>query len=247
VTLRRRVLVTKSLAQFFRACFGSPLSLAPAGPLSLAARLGCWRLRSMRADGEEYAVTLAVPAQGADKYAWSFARSGQECRCPTGIPESEAVIIIFRCQAKRIEIISSVPAAEAQEGQPVRTTLRNGAVTAAYDGKFGYTSSEEGFYFEASVAAERRCGHPEVGDIAHDQHPGQRSACRCAVSRVLWPNSRPPASANADGSLSSIFEQDTPGFRVGAKSRRNEREWVAGNESRTVWKHWLPSPLPLAC
>ena len=38
--------------------------------------------------------------------------------------------------------------------QPVTTTLRNGAVTAAYDGKFGYTSSEEGFYFEASAAAE---------------------------------------------------------------------------------------------
>jgi hypothetical protein len=28
------------------------------------------------------------------------------------------------------------------------------SVTAAHDGKFGYTSSEEGFYFEAPVAAE---------------------------------------------------------------------------------------------
>jgi hypothetical protein len=99
-------------------------------------------------------LALAASAQGADKYAWTFARSGQEVQVSYGIPESEVVTIVFRCRAKRIEIISSVLPRRPKKGRPVTTTLRNGAVTAAYDGKFGYTSSEEGFYFEASAAAE---------------------------------------------------------------------------------------------
>jgi hypothetical protein len=119
----------------------------------------------MRSDGRNVRVTLAavalmlalaaaVPAQGADKYSWDFVRSGQEVQLSYGVPESDIATVTFRCVAKRIEIISTVLPRRPKKGQPVRTTLRNGAVVAAYDGKLGYTSSEEGFYFEASAAAE---------------------------------------------------------------------------------------------
>jgi hypothetical protein len=99
-------------------------------------------------------LALAMPAQAADKYAWDFVKSGQEVQLAYGIPESEAVIISFMCKAKRIEIISTVLPRKPRKGRLVKTTLSNGAVTTAFDGKFGHTSSEEGFYFQASVAAE---------------------------------------------------------------------------------------------
>jgi hypothetical protein len=35
-------------------------------------------------------------------------------------------------------------------------------VTAAYDGKFGYTSSEEGFYFEAPKPPPRQRAEPSA-------------------------------------------------------------------------------------
>ena len=109
-------------------------------------------------------LALAAPVQGADKYSWDFVRSGHEVQLSYGIPESEAVTIIFRCEVKRegkqIEIVSTVLPAKPRKGQSVRTTLSNGAATAAYNGKFGYSSSSEGFYFEASAAAE-----PKVVDI----------------------------------------------------------------------------------
>ena len=99
-------------------------------------------------------LALAVPARGADKYSWDFVRSGQEVQLSYGVPESDIVTITFRCKAKRIEIVSTVLPRKPKKGQAVRTTLSNGAATAAFDGKFGYTSSEEGFYFIAAVAAE---------------------------------------------------------------------------------------------
>jgi len=99
-------------------------------------------------------LALAVPVQGADKYSWDFVRSGQEVQLSYGIPESDVVTLTFRCAAKRIEIVSTVLPRKPKKGQAVRTTLSNGAATAAYDGKFGYTSSEEGFYFIAYVPAE---------------------------------------------------------------------------------------------
>jgi hypothetical protein len=114
--------------------------------------------RDMRVTLAAFALTLAlaaaVPAQGADKYSWGFVKSGQEVQLSYGVPESDIVTLTLRCAAKRIEIISTVLPRRPKKGQPVRTTLRNGAVTAVYDGKFGYTSSDEGFYFEASAAAE---------------------------------------------------------------------------------------------
>jgi len=99
-------------------------------------------------------LALAAPVQGADKYSWDFVRSGQEVQLSYGIPESEAVTITFRCKAMRIEIVSTVLPRKPKKGQAARTTLNNGATTAAFNGKFGYTSSEEGFYFIASAAAE---------------------------------------------------------------------------------------------
>lgn len=44
-------------------------------------------------------------------------------------------------------------AAEAEEGA-ARTTLSNGTATAAYDGKIIYSKVDEGFFFEAYIAAE---------------------------------------------------------------------------------------------
>jgi len=109
-------------------------------------------------------LALAAPAQGKDKQVWAFFKSDKETLLFYGIPESEAVTIIFRCEAKRegkrIEIVSIVLPAKPRKGQSARTTLSNGAATAAYNGKFGYSSSSEGFYFEASAAAE-----PKVVDI----------------------------------------------------------------------------------
>jgi hypothetical protein len=99
-------------------------------------------------------LALVAPAQGADKYAWDFVKSGNEVQLSYGIPESEVVTIAFVCKATRIDLISTVLPRRPRKGQSARTTLRNGAVTAAYDGTFAYTSSEEGFYFKASTAAE---------------------------------------------------------------------------------------------
>src|SRR5205807_3079530 len=91
-------------------------------------------------------------------------KSDKETLLFYGIPESEAVTLIFRCEAKRegkrIEIVSTVLPAKPRKGQSARTTLSNGVVIAVYNGKFGHSSSSEGFHFEASTAAE-----PKVVDI----------------------------------------------------------------------------------
>src|ERR1700712_5332060 len=97
---------------------------------------------------------LATPVQGADKYSWDFVRSGQEVQLSYGVPESDIVTITFRCKTKHIEIVSTVLPRKPKKGQAVKPRLSNGAATAAFDGKFGYASSEEGFYFIADVPAE---------------------------------------------------------------------------------------------
>jgi len=99
-------------------------------------------------------LALAAPAQGADKYSWDFVRSGQEVQLSYGVPESDIVTITFRCKSKRIEIVSTVLPRKPKKGQAVRTTLSNGTATTVFDGRFTYTSAEEGFYFIASAAAE---------------------------------------------------------------------------------------------
>jgi hypothetical protein len=110
-----------------------------------------------------FAVMLAqaAPAQGASRESWDFARSGEMVQVAYGVPESDIVTIVFRCEGKpkQIEIVSTVLPAKPRKGQSLRTTLGNGAATAVYDGKLGH-HSEHGFHFEASVAAE-----PKVVDI----------------------------------------------------------------------------------
>ena len=175
-------------------------------------------------------LALAAPVQGADKYSWDFVKSGQEVQLSYGVPETEIVTIAFICKSKRIEIISSVLPRRPKKGQPVRTTLRNGAVTAAYDGTFRYTSSEEGFYFKASAAAE-----PKVVAIL-------KSGTSLTIS-IPGKQERVPLR----GVARPLAQFETACFRARTKSRRNAREWLAGNRKPDVWTHWSPSPLPLAC
>jgi hypothetical protein len=101
-------------------------------------------------------LVLAESAQAANKYSWGFIKSGRsEARLFYGIPESDIVTLIFACDtaSKRIEIITTVLPRKPRKGQPARTTLGNGAVTAAYDGKVGTNASGDEFHFEASAAA----------------------------------------------------------------------------------------------
>ncbi len=100
---------------------------------------------------------LAMPAQGADKESWDFHKSADEAQVGYGVPESDIITITFRCtfKTKPIEIVTSVLPARPKKGQPLKTTLSNGTVTAAYDGKIGH-HSEHGFHFAASAPAERK-------------------------------------------------------------------------------------------
>jgi hypothetical protein len=106
-------------------------------------------------------VALVAPARGADRQVWGFVESGGEARLFYGVPESDTLAIVFACEAKskRIEIVSTVLPPRPRKGQPLKTTLRNGADTAAYRGKIGHSASG-GFYVEAAVAAE-----PKVVDV----------------------------------------------------------------------------------
>ena len=93
-------------------------------------------------------VALAGPAKSADKQVWAFFKSGQETLLFYGVPQSEAVTLIFRCEAKRegkrIEIVSTVLPAKPRKGQSARTTLSNGAVAIEHRGKFGLQHVERG-------------------------------------------------------------------------------------------------------
>jgi hypothetical protein len=100
---------------------------------------------------------VMAPAQALDKHAWGFIKTGaSDARLIYGISESDVVTLIFACDSGsgRIEIVTTVLPPKPRKGRPLRTTLRNGAVTAVYDGKIGYSSSSEEYHFEASVAAD---------------------------------------------------------------------------------------------
>ena len=113
-----------------------------------------------------------------------------------------------------------------KKGQPVRTTLSNGAVTAAYDGKFGYTSSEEGFYFDAYVAAEPKVvAVLKSGTSLTISIPGKQERVPLRGVALRWRNSRPPVSAAAERSLRDPRAVPRPAPQT--KSRRNGREWMA--------------------
>ena len=100
-------------------------------------------------------LALAAPVWGADEQEWGFVESGKDVRLFYGVPDSGNLTIAFICEArpKRIVIVSTVLPPRPKKGQSVRTTLSNGAVSAAYGGKLGYSASE-GFYVEAPTAAE---------------------------------------------------------------------------------------------
>src|SRR5262245_30320563 len=107
-------------------------------------------------------LTLAEPAFSAEKQSWGFVQSGKDVLLSYGVPESESITLPFWCYAapKRIEIVNTVLPGKPRKGQPLTTTLRNGAGTAAYAGKIGQDAGHETFHFAASTAAE-----PKVVDI----------------------------------------------------------------------------------
>jgi hypothetical protein len=110
----------------------------------LASLLFCW-------------LGPAAYAQDADRYSWGFIKAGKsEARLFYGVPESDVVTLVFICDAgsRRVEIVTTVLPRKSRKGQPVRTTLSNGTVTAAYDGKVGTNASGDEFHFEVSTAAE---------------------------------------------------------------------------------------------
>ena len=105
-------------------------------------------------------LALIAPAQGVNKEQWGFIQAGDEARLFYGVPESDSVVIVFACEPKkkRIEIVTTVLPAKPRKGQPLKTTLNNGSVTAAHDGKIG--SYREDFHVAAPAPAE-----PKAVDI----------------------------------------------------------------------------------
>lgn len=99
-------------------------------------------------------TALIASAQAANKEVWSFTRSNDEVQVAYGVPESDSVTIVFRCdtKAKRIEIVTTVLPRKPKNGQMLRTTLANGGRAVAYDGKVG--RSAEDYHFVAPAAAE---------------------------------------------------------------------------------------------
>src|SRR5262245_50995202 len=107
-------------------------------------------------------LAVAAPAQAAEKQSWGFVTSGKDVLLSYGVPESEAVTISFWCEGstRRIEIVTTILPAKPRKGQPLKTTLGNGAVTATYEGQIGQDAAHETFHFAASTAAE-----PKVMDV----------------------------------------------------------------------------------
>jgi hypothetical protein len=112
---------------------------------------------------------LAAPAQaaaqgaddGANKQQWGTYESPGEMRLFYGVPDSGNVTVSFACEPKRnrIGIVTTVLPRKPRRGQQLRSMLSNGAVTATYSGKLGYTESE-GYYFHMYTALE-----PKVVDV----------------------------------------------------------------------------------
>ena len=100
-------------------------------------------------------LPVVSSADGAEKQVWGFVKSGAEARLFYGVPDSGNLTIAFVCAAKRLSLVTTVLPPNPKQGRTVRTTLSNGVVTAAYDGKLGHSESE-GFYVEASIASEAK-------------------------------------------------------------------------------------------
>jgi hypothetical protein len=106
-------------------------------------------------------LALVAPAESAAERVWGFVKSDDDVRLFYGVPDSGDVTLVFACVAKRkrIEIINTVLPHKPRIGQAVKTTLRNGAISAVNRGKLGHSESE-GFYVAASTAA-----YPAVLDV----------------------------------------------------------------------------------
>ena len=104
-------------------------------------------------------LALTTSAEALNKFSWGFIKfSESEVSLSYGVPESDIVTLTYICNTKkkRVEIVTSVLPANRKNGQPLRTTFRNGAVTAAYDGKVGYSKTTEEYHFEVSAVAETK-------------------------------------------------------------------------------------------
>ena len=122
--------------------------------------------------GQQMRVTLAVSAlmlaltgsaEASNKFSWGFIKIDEsEVQLSYGLPESDIVPLAYICHTKkkRVEIVTSVLPAKRKKGQPLRTTFRNGAMTAVYDGKVDYSKASDEYHFEVSTAAD-----PKVVDI----------------------------------------------------------------------------------
>jgi hypothetical protein len=123
-------------------------------------------------------LASAVPAWAAEGDIWSFLQT-DDARLFYGVPDSDAVTLIFICERKprRLVIASNMIPAKAKAGRPASIALRNGGGSASYAGKF--VQQTEGMNFEAVTEARRevfdilRAGASLAIDVAgeHDNAP----------------------------------------------------------------------------
>ena len=122
--------------------------------------------------GQQMRMTLAVSAlmlaltgsaEASNKFSWGFVKIGSsKYNLSYGLPEFDIVPLgvhlpheeearrnLHLCVAGELEIRSAAP-----------DHVPNGAMTAVYDGKVGYSKASEEYHFEASIAAD-----PKVVDI----------------------------------------------------------------------------------
>jgi len=150
------------------------------------------------------------------------------------VPESEIVTIVFRCKAKRIEIVSTVlPRRPRRAGGQNHVEVT--ALRLRLDGKFGYTSSEEDSISSVRGGRAEGCTVLKAGHRSRSVSRANRN--RRAAEGVARPLAqlRRPASAADDGS----------GWRP-RQSCRNGGNWMAGNRKPTL-THLIAVAMPLVC
>jgi hypothetical protein len=100
-----------------------------------------------------------APVHAAEKEVWGFYRSSDtESRLFYGIPESDALTIVFICNRgqHRLVIVSNNAPEPRRGAGPASIVLTNGTRTNRYGGKFVYDRDYEAYHFEAETAADRR-------------------------------------------------------------------------------------------
>jgi hypothetical protein len=112
-------------------------------------------MRSVLAVTVLLALGASAPAQNE---SWGYVvASKQEVLLSYGVPESDIITINFFCRPaeKQIEIVTTILPAKPRKGQAVKTTLTNGAATAAYAGQVHH-HDEHGFHFAATTPVDRK-------------------------------------------------------------------------------------------